>query len=267
MSKLLETLEKYKFLFSIISLPLLVGLAQFISYIKITAYYSYFNINESFIKIIDNNNLFSLIIYLILLIFLSAEIYLFYYLIVLIYSNREIMKTRYSFIKRIFIIIFVFVLFIAGTTLINSSLISYFTENYEYHILISLACFLLAIIITIIKMIALNLIKLIDESRGVLDKRCDLALLVLTLAAFCVITVGQINDYGLTEAQNKRSFLINNDTNQIILYNDDDILIMANYEYVEESNSITIYTNELIKVNNDNMKFSTKTFDEVKVEY
>ena len=112
-----------------------------------------------------------------------------------------------------------------------------------------------------------NLINTLDESRGVLDKRCDFALLVLTLAAFCVITVGQINDYGLTEAQNKRSFLINNDTNQIILYNDDDILIMANYKYVEESNSITIYTNELEKINNDNMKFSTKTFDEVKVEY
>ena len=109
MDKLLKVLEKYKFLFSIISLPLLVGLAQFISYIKITAYYSYFNIDASFIKIIDNNNLFSLIIYLILLILLLAEIYLFYYLMVLVYNNRKRIRQRYSLVKSIISIILLIV--------------------------------------------------------------------------------------------------------------------------------------------------------------
>ena len=43
--------------------------------------------------------------------------------------------------------------------------------------------------------------------------------------------------------------------------------ILANYDYNEKTNTLIIYTNELEKINNDNMKFSTKTFDEVKVEY
>ena len=240
MKKIITFLEDYKVIFSIISLLVLIGIAEFISYIRESAYYSYFNIPQSLIKTGGNGNLFSTIVTLFILIFFIAEIYIFYYFIVLFYNNRKNFKEKYSFPKRITIIAATLILAILGFALVNSTFVFYFTKEFKYDLLLATFCFLLSILAISIKISIIYMKNLFEESREVVDKRWDFALIILLLAAFCVLMINQINESGLENAKNKKEFLINNNVDKVILYNDNNILIMADYEINKENNSIII---------------------------
>lgn len=95
----------------------------------------------------------------------------------------------------------------------------------------------------------------------------DYILLILILCSISIVIINEIINIGINNAQNQKTFLINVNENKIILYNDQNTSIIANYDYNEKDHSITIYTDELEKINNDNMKFTTKTFNEVVIKH
>ena len=81
-----------------------------------------------------------------------------------------------------------------------------------------------------------------------------------------MVLINSVESLGEMQAKHKSTFLINLNQDKIILFNTETTSILADYDYNKKNNSIIIYTNELEKINNNGMKFTTKTFSKVKVE-
>ena len=265
LKKIQNFIEKYDFISSLISISLIVGFIQIISYIKNTAYYNYFNISSSFISLNIFENLEILLNNLFIITILICEIYIVYDLIIFIYNNRSNLKKFNSIIKVIFLILLTISMILLGLSAINTYFNFYLSGTLKIDISSSIICIGLGIILAIIKIGSMKIKS--KETREEIDQKVNTALWIISIVCFLFVIINGIKDLGELQAKNQKTFLINTNENKIILYNDQNMSILANYDYNEKTNTLIIYTSELEKIDNDNMKFSTKTFDEVKVEY
>lgn len=261
LDKINHYIDKYTAIFSLISISACASIIQFLSYLYTVSYYNYFNIDSSFIEI-STNLLTAYVITILYQIFLVIEIYLLYNVISLIIYNY---KNIFQEIRKIIYAICGLLLYILAFWIYNA-LISYYITN-DFTGAWNITCVCLAIGLT--SSIFIKIYKLISKKSREEDEKNNYSLILFTLIliACCFLLINQSVKLGKQNAENKAAFLINVNENKIILYNTETTSIIADYDYNEKDNSIIIYTDELEKINNDNMKFSTKTFDEVKVEY
>ena len=244
----------------------LIGIAQAINYLLNTSYYNYFNINSSLININPLNGIIAIVIFAIKAVLLLCEIYLLYEMFMLIYNNRKNLKKNYSILKRIKIITIALILTIIGFQIFNNIINYCLTKEWQFEWKTTLICSLTAIVVCFAK-IRITLFKNKESREEETIQLGDYILLILILCSISIVIINEIINIGINNAQNQKTFLINVNENKIILYNDQNTSIIANYDYNEKDHSITIYTDELEKINNDNMKFTTKTFNEVVIKH
>lgn len=261
LDKINRYIDKYAAIFSLISISACASVIQFLGYLYSVSYYNYFNIDSSFIEI-STNLLTAFIITILYLIFLIIETYLFYNMISLIIFNY---KNIFHEKRKIAYAVCGLLLYILAFWIYNALINYYITNQYTGAWEITSIC----LVIGLLASLFIKIYKLFSQKSGVDNKedKHNLILFILLLIACCFLLTNQTTRIGKKNAENAKTFLININKNKVILYNNQNTSIMANYEYYEESNSIVIYTNELEKTNNDNMKFTTKTFDKVKVKY
>ena len=244
----------------------LIGIAQAINYFLNVSYYNYFNISSSLININPLSGIITIAIFAIIVIVLLCEIYLLYEIFMLIYNNRENLKKNYSILKRVKIIAIALILMIIVFLIFNNIINYYLTKEWQFEWKATLICSLIAVIVCSAK-IGITIVQNKESRKEEKIQLGDYIFLILMLCSISIAIIIEITNIGTNNAKSQKTFLINLNENKIILYNDQNTSIITDYDYNEKNNSIIIYTDELEKINNDNMKFTTKTFDEVKVEY
>ena len=257
--------ENHKFISSIMSFSLIIGIIKIISYFFNKAYYKYFNIDISFTQINIFQNMELLINNLIIIMILICEIYIIYKIVLFIYENKNNLKKYNSVIKILGIILITILLIIISFNILNTGINYYLSKHIKLDILSSIICTIFAAILAILKIKIFKKPK--EKSREEIDKQLNNTYIIICIIGFFVVIINSVENLGEMHAKKLNTFLINLNSNKIILYNTETTSIVADYDYNEKDNSIVIYTNELEKIDNDNMKFSTKTFDEAKVEY
>lgn len=267
MLKEIKTLfRESKSIFSILSLSLLFGIAQLISYFYEVAYYNYFNIDSSFISVNILQDIANIVIIISMIGIIIAEIYLVYYTGTFIYKYRN----RDSLEKNILWIMvtpaFFGILYIFLNTYINREI------NGRIIVDKSAIFFVFVGMILVVFKIFKNYIDRKqqqgrEEGVNKEDKILNRIFLFLGFAIMVIVTLNQISEFGKANAEAKKDFLLNTVEDKIILYNTSDFSIMADYEYNEQENSVIIYADELEKISNDSIKFISKTFSKVEVKY
>ena len=261
LDKINHYINKYTAIFSLISISACASVIQFLSYLYSVSYYNYFNIDSSFIEI-STSLLTAFIITILYLIFLLIEIYLFYNVISLImFKYKNIFQEKRKIVYTICGLLLYILAFWIYNALINFYITNHFTGAWN----ITSICLAIGLSASIF----IKIYKQINQKSREENKedKYNFILFTLLLIAYCFLLTNQSVKLGKQNVENTKTFLINTTENKIILYNTEATSIITDYDYSEKDNSIIIYTDELEKINNDNMKFTTKTFNEVKVEY
>lgn len=244
----------------------LIGITQVINYFYTISYYNYFNINSSLININPLGGIITIAIIATIVIILLCEIYLIYEIFILIYDNRNNLKKNYSILKRVKIIILVLILTIIGFLIFNNIINYRLTNKWQFDWKTTVICSIFAILACIIK-IGITIFKKKEGREEEKIQPGDYILLILMLCSLGIFITYEIINIGTNNAKNQKTFLIKVDEDKIILYTDQNTSIIANYDHNQENNSIIIYTNELEKIDNNNMKFTKQTFNDVTVKH
>lgn len=254
-------------------------ISQFIVYLYTKSYLNYFGIDSRFFSVNLIADLSELFLNFLIISFLIVNLYLYYDLFnIIMISHDYRFKNLYCKLKEnkkktnIIAVLSLVILAVFLAFLIKCL----FSSSYLYSLELQGIFALVSLIIIIIKCLIKNKeiilerlnIKKADNNSDIDNNEDSYSVNLFTFFSLIFICVIMPMSFGNSVAKSKEKYMVINYENDkyISLYNTDEFVIVSEYEYNEEDNSVYILNKNIKKISLYNLNISYKKFDKVKLE-